>query len=78
VESPDLLIVGADRLEAWLPKGLRDCWAGTALSLKNEIIIPATLSIRRILQEARIQVYGPHYFRTNTKEIVDYLSEFTG
>lgn len=25
-----------------------------------------------------IHQYGPHYFRTNKKELVDYLSEFTG
>jgi UDP-galactopyranose mutase len=26
----------------------------------------------------RIHHYGHHYFRTNKKQIVDYLSEFTG
>ena len=78
MQNPDLLIVGAGpvgcvvaertaRLLGWkcLVIDKRNHHSGNCFDTTH----PSGLQIHR---------YGPHYFRTNEKKIVDYLSEFTG
>jgi UDP-galactopyranose mutase len=78
MQNPDLLIVGAGpvgcvvaertaRLLGWkcLVIDKRNHHSGNCFDTAG----PSGIRIHR---------YGPHYFRTNKKQIVDYLSEFTG
>jgi UDP-galactopyranose mutase len=77
MQNPDLLVIGAGpvgcvvaeraaRLLGWkcLVIDKRNHHSGNCFDTTH----PSGLYIHR---------YGPHYFRTNKKEIVDYLSEFT-
>jgi len=77
MQNPDLLIVGAGPVGCVVAERTARLlgWKCLVIDKRNhhsgncfDLIHPSGVRIHR---------YGPHYFRTNNKKIVDYLSEFT-
>ena len=73
----DFLIVGAGFAGSVLAERIASQLGKTCLVVEDVITSVATLTIITIRAGVLIHDYGPHYFRTNSQRIVDYLSQFT-
>jgi UDP-galactopyranose mutase len=75
--SYDYLIVGAGLAGAVLAERLASEANKRCLVVDRRNHIGGNCYDRYDSQGVLIHVYGPHYFRTNSRQIVDYLTKFT-
>lgn len=75
--SWDYLIVGAGFAGAVLAERLASQRGATCLVIDRRDHLGGNAHDRTDAAGVLIHAYGPHYFRTNSQRIVDYLSQFT-
>lgn len=77
-DSPDLLIVGAGPTGCTIARqaAVKRGWRSVVIDRRSHIA--GLCHDRAHPSGVLVHAYGPHYFRTDDKELVDYLSEFTG
>src|SRR5690349_8014081 len=73
----DYLIVGAGFAGAVLAERLASQRGAKCLLIDRRAHIGGNAYDRYDAAGVLIHPYGPHYFRTNSQRIVDYLSQFT-
>ncbi|MCX6935976.1 MAG: NAD(P)-binding protein, partial [Verrucomicrobia bacterium] len=76
-ESYDYLIVGAGFAGSVLAERLAEGSGKTCLMVDRREHIAGNAYDRTDEAGILIHAYGPHYFRTNSDKVVDYLSRFT-
>lgn len=74
----DLLIVGAGPVGCVVAERAARLKGWRSLIIEKRNHIAGNCYDRYHESGVLIHQYGPHYFRTNKKELFDYLSEFTG
>jgi UDP-galactopyranose mutase len=77
VEKYDYLVVGAGFAGAVLAERLAEESGRTCLVVDRRDHIAGNAFDKVDPSGILIHTYGPHYFRTNSKRVVDYLSRFT-
>ena len=73
----DYLIVGAGFAGAVLAERLASQCGATCLVIDRRAHIAGNAHDRYDAAGVLVHDYGPHYFRTNSDRIVEYLSQFT-
>ncbi len=74
----DLLIVGAGPVGCVIAERAASQLGWKCLIIEKRNHIAGNCYDRFHESGILIHQYGPHYFRTNSKELLDYLSQFTG
>jgi len=78
MKNPDLLVVGAAPVGSLAAERASRMLAWKCLVIERKNHHSGNCFDTTHFSGVRIHRYGPDYFRPNKKQIVDYLSEFTG
>ncbi len=78
MQNPDLLVVGAGPVGCVVAERTARLLGWKCLLIDKRNHHSGNCFDTTHSSGVRIHRYGPHYFRTNKKQIVDYLSEFSG
>ena len=73
----DLIIVGAGPVGSVIAERAASMHGYSSLVLDKRNHIAGNCYDSEFSNGVKIHNYGPHYFRTNDQEVVDYLSQFT-
>jgi UDP-galactopyranose mutase len=77
MKNHDILIVGAGPVGSVLAERCASQLGWNVLLIDKRNHVAGNCYDRKHESGVLIHQYGPHYFRTNHKELVDYLSQFT-
>ena len=78
IENIDLVIIGAGLSGCVIAERAAKILNWKVLIVEKRNHIAGNCYDRTMANGIMVHQYGPHYFRTNSSQLVDYLSAFTG